>query len=279
MTGYDDKEASIDDGRPYFLYLFDNGVTRTRLTSNAVELDREVDPLIGLEPWTASPVSHGDLEQASNIEKNATDLTFPLSDTYARTLLLPVTAITVVTIWKGHHTDLSHTLKVQWKGRVVSPKSGKLSITVPVESIFTSMRRTGCRAPYQRPCRHVLYFPGCTLNFDDWKIPATVTDISGLELTVAEAALRPDGDYKAGLVFFNGLYAWVESHVGDKLTLVGALQEGLADTVDDDGSAEVEIAPGCDLSKGLGGCKKFGNNINHGGFEMPDVNPFTNSIV
>lgn len=277
---YDTPESSVDDGRPYFLYLFDNGVSRVTLTSNAVDLDREVDVLIGEETFVASPVAHGDLEQTGNVEKADVDLTFPLSDTFARTQLGIVNEITTFTMWRGHHSDLTNELRVVWKGRVTGAKSSKQSIAVSVESIFTSMRRSGCRARYQRTCRHALYFPGCNLDIDDFKIAGTVTDINGLELTVAEAALQPDGYYKAGVVVFNGLFGWVGKHVGDTLTLLGGLIEGLADTVDTDGSASVFIAPGCDLSTGANGCAKFANNLNFGGFAaMSDNNPFTQSIV
>ncbi len=276
---YDTPEASVSDGRPYFLYLFDNGITRVTLTSNAYDLDREVDVGEGVETFVASPVAHGDLEQSGNIEKNDVELTFPLSDTFARTQLGVVNEITTFTIWRGHHSDLTNELRVFWKGRVTGATSSKQAITVSVESIFTSMRRSGCRARYQRTCRHALYFPGCNLDIEDFQVAGTVTDVSGLELTVTEAASQPDGYYKAGVVVFNGLFGWVQSHVGDTLTLLGAIPEGLADTVDNDGFANVFIAPGCDLS--LATCTdKFANNLNFGGFpNMSDDNPFSKSIV
>ncbi|MEI9410704.1 phage BR0599 family protein [Mesorhizobium salmacidum] len=269
---YAEPETSIDEGEPYFLYLLDNGVNPVRLTSDP-------DPLTRMgEIWKPSAVSHGDIEQSGNIEKAAVDLTFPLSDVYAKTLLTPASEVTTVTIWRGHHTDPSNELRVVWKGRVVNPKSGKQNIKVPVENISTSMRRPGCRARYQRTCRHALYFPGCNVNVDDFKVPATVSSIDGLVLTIAEAAAQPDGRYKAGLVIFDGLFGWVGEHVGDTITLVGEI-DGLAEAVAADGPTAVYIAPGCDLSEEV--CANvFGNHLNHGGFKnMSDNNPFSQSIT
>lgn len=269
---YDTPESSVDQGQPYFLYLFDNGVTPARFCSDPVTLTK-----MG-EDWLPSPVAHADIEQTGNIEKNSNELTFPLSDVYAKTLLTPANEVTSVTVWRGHHTDLSEEHRVVWKGRVVNAKSGKQNIKITVESIFTSMRRPGCRARYQRTCRHALYFAGCDLNVDDFKTAGSVSAISGLQLTVSAAALQPDGYYKAGLVVFNGLYGWVGVHVGDKLTLIGAV-DGLADYFAANGSVPIDIAPGCDLSEST--CAtKFGNFLNYGGFKnMSDNNPFSQSIT
>ncbi|RWN30117.1 MAG: DUF2163 domain-containing protein [Mesorhizobium sp.] len=268
---HDTVEASIDEGEPYFLYLLDNGVTPVRFTS-------DLDPLTRMgEVWTPSAVSHGEITQTGNIEKASIDLTFPLSDAYAKTLLTPASEITTVTIWRGHHTDLTNELRVQWKGRVTTPKSTKQSIVVPVENVSTSLRRPGCRARYQRTCRHALYFPGCNLNVDDFKVPAIVSAADGLVLTIAEAALQPDGIYKAGLVIFQGLFGWVGEHAGDTLTLIGEI-DGLSEAVAADGPTAVFIAPGCDLSEDA--CVRFGNHLNHGGFKnMSDNNPFSQSIT
>lgn len=269
---YAEPETSIDKGEPYFLYLFDNGITQKRLTSEPNEVVR-----LG-ERWLPSPVAHADIEQTSNIEKNSVDLTFPLSDPFARSLTRPASEITTVTIWRGHRTDPDSEFRVCWKGRIITPKKAKQTIKVGVESVFTSLRRPGCRARYQRTCRHALYFAGCNLNLADKKIPATVTAMAGdLSLTVPEAALSADGEYKAGLVIFNGLFGWIGSHSGNSLILIGSIN-GLAEAVAASGSVAVEIAPGCDLSEAR--CAQLGNHLNHGGFKnLPNINPFTQGIV
>jgi uncharacterized phage protein (TIGR02218 family) len=270
---YDTPESSVDQGQPYFLYLLDNGVTPVRLTSDPVTLTR-----MG-EDWLPSSIAHADIEQTGNIEKNSVELTFPLSDTYAKTLLTPASEVTTVTVWRGHHTDLSEELRSVWKGRIVDAKSAKQNIKISVESVFTSMRRPGCRARYQRTCRHALYFPaGCNLNIADFEVAATVTVANGLVLTIPAAASQPDGYYKAGVVDFDGLFGWIGDHTGGTITLIGII-DGLADYVTAHGSAPVSIAPGCDLSETT--CaNKFSNSLNYGGFKnMSDNNPFSQSIT
>lgn len=273
MSDYDDIEASVDQGEPYFLYLFDNGVSQVRLTSDLDELAR-LD-----EIWQPSPIIHADIEQTGNIERNSVELTFPLSDAYARTLLIPASEVTTVTIWRGHHTDPSNELRVVWKGRVVPSKSTKQNIKISVESVFTSMRRPGCRARYQRTCRHSLYFPGCNLNVDDFKVAATVTAADGLTLTIPEAADQANGYYKAGVVIYDGLFGWIGAHAGSTITLTGGVVNGLNEAVEANGSADVFIAPGCDLSQEVCAAR-FTNHLNFGGFKnMSDDNPFSQSIT
>lgn len=278
---YDVPETSVDDGEPYFLYLFNNGVTKNRFTSDADPIMADPEEIGTPQKWYKSSISHTEIEQTGNIERNSIDLTFPLSDPYARSLQKPGSEVVTVTIWRGHHTDLDGELEVFWKGRIVDVADEKLNIKVTVELASTSMRRTGCGAVYMRPCRHALYFPGCNLNVDDWKVPATVSAVTGgLLLTIAEAAAETDQWYKAGLVIYDGLYGWVGDQVGDQVTLIGSEIAGLADEVAANGSASVFIAPGCDLSSGPTGCEKFDNNLEFGGFEfMADENPWSQSIT
>lgn len=276
---YATPENSTDDGAPYFLYLFNNGVTKHRFTNDADTKLADPEETGTPQKWYKSSIAHTEIEQTGNIERNSVDITFPLSDAYARTLLKPASEVTTVAIWRGHHTDPDGELEVFWKGRIVDTTDSKLNIKVTVELASTSMRRPGCRARYMRTCRHALYFSGCNLNLDDWKIPATVSAAAGLVLTIAAAAAQPNDYYKAGLVIFDGLYGWIGSHVGSTITLIGEI-EGLADKVAAAGSAAVEIAPGCDLSTGPNGCAKFDNFLNFGGFEfLPDSNPFSSSIT
>ncbi|MGX1259792.1 phage BR0599 family protein [Sinorhizobium fredii] len=269
---YETFEASVDAGSPYFLYLFDNGLAPTRLTSEPEALNR-----MG-ETWVPSPVAHGSIEQTGEIEKSSLDLTFPLSDAFARTFLTPAAAITTVTIWRGHREDVTETLRVVWKGRAVGAKDRGNEIVVSVESVFTSMRRTGCRARYQRTCRHALYYPGCNLDRADFEVAGTVTAVDGLVLTIPAAAGAPDGDYAAGIVNFGGVMGFVARHVGNQVTLLTAIA-GLADAVAANGSAAVLLAPGCNLTRSR--CNsRFNNGLNFGGFDrMPDNNPFSISIV
>lgn len=275
---YDAQESSAAGGAPYFLYLFDNGVSQTRLTSEPEALTKNPEASPEAPTWEPSPVSHGDIEQTGNIEKAGLDLTFPLTDTFASGFLLPTAAITTVTVWRGHHTDVSEEHRVIWKGRALGATERGNLIVLAVESIFTSMRRTGCRARYQRTCRHALYHVGCNLDREDFESSGTVSVIDGLVLTVAEAASEADGYYSAGIVNFGGLMGFVARHAGDQITLLTAIP-GLADEVTANGTAAVLLAPGCNLTRAH--CNaRFDNGLNFGGFDrMPDNNPFSIAIA
>ena len=270
---YDTSEVSVDSGEPYFIYLFDNGVgDLTRLTSEPVTLTR-----LG-ETWLPSSISHSEIEKTGNIEKQEFKLVFPLSDIFARTFLATSNNITTFTAWRGHRNDVSEELKVYYKGRVVGAHDRTRTIEVKIESIFTSMRRPGLRARWQRPCRWVLYRDGCNLTRSDFEVASTVTAIVGFVLTVPEAAGAISapvdaGDYIGGIVNFGGQLGFVENHVGDQVTLTSSIL-GLADEVSAEGSAAILISPGCNLS--LARCTdRFANDINHGGFPyLPSKNPF-----
>jgi hypothetical protein len=273
---YDASELSTASGEPYFLYLFDNGtIAPTRLTSEPEALTRMS------EKWHPSPISHDDVERGGNIEKQALIVNFPLSDAYARTLLGPATFVTTVTVWRGHRNDPTDELKVYWRGRVVGAKDKARTIDVEVESIFTSMRRPGLRARFQRNCRYALYGDGCNTDGNTRasnETAGTVTAVAGLVLTVPEAATAAANDYRGGIVNWGGLFGFVTVHAADQLTLTNDIQ-GLAEAVADIGAQAVLLAPGCDLSTAR--CEdRFANDINHGGFAwLPTDNPFETRIV
>lgn len=269
---YDTPEASVKDGRPYFLYAFASSAGTTRLTSEPTDLVR------GGNTYTKSSIRHSKMEQTGNVEKQELQLEFPLSDTFALTLLEPATGITTLTVFRGHHSDLTNELRTVWKGRVVGAQSGGLLISVVAESIFTSLRRTGCNARVQRTCRHALYLPGCNLDKDDFAVSATATAMSGLVVTVTEASGETNGFYKAGMIEWDGRFGFIESHSGTSLTLVSDVP-GLETEINDNGPTSVIIYPGCDRS--LAVCDdRFDNLLNNGAFPYrPPNNPFNQSIV
>jgi len=270
---YDIQEASVADGRPYFLYQFARGATTTRLIS------APVDKNVGGFDWTASPISHDILEQTGDVERSELQLTLPLSDSFGVALLAPQAEVMTLTIFRAHYSDGTNELRQYWKGRVVGAVSGGQTIKVKTENVFTSLRRPGCRVRVQRSCRHDHYGLECGLNKDDFDIAATITAISGLQLTVPVAASSTDGYFNAGMINWNGLYGFIESHVGSAITLVSEIP-GLEDALGG-GSQAAILYPGCDRSlDGTFGCESFANFLNYGGFRwLPKDNPFDVSLT
>ena len=160
-----------------------------------------------------------------------------------------------------------------WKGRLASVKPGTAEVTLAFESIFTSLRRPGLRARYQRSCRHVLYGRGCWLNKDNFAIPGTLGQINGDNVQVLEAANYPSGYFMGGMIRApDGSLRFVIHHVGDVLTL-SRKHEGLVE------DSQVTLYPGCDRTKET--CiSKFNNLSNFGGFPyIPVKNPFGGSSI
>lgn len=275
---YDDFEESDDDGRPFFLYKLDDGVTAQRMTTLPVDKSADPEATGTAQIWAASPVAHSEIRETGNIEKNDLELTLPISDVIARAFLPARGLTTFLTVWRSHLNDPDQEYRVVAKARVVSAEPKGNTIVVKTESIFTSARFGGRRSRFQKPCRHSLYFTGCNLNRADFATAASVTVVDGNTLTITEAASQVAGYYKSGIVDFGGLLGWVTDHSGDQITLAFPIV-GLADVVVAVGSAAVTIAPGCDRS--LSTCiNKFNNGINHGGYKwMPELNPYSTSVV
>jgi Uncharacterized conserved protein (DUF2163)/Phage conserved hypothetical protein BR0599 len=271
---FDPQEFSIKGGQPYWLYQFARGAAVTRLAAHPVALS--VDGQV----WEPSPISHDILEQTGNVERSELELILPLSDPFAITLLSLQTMVMTLTIFRGHFTDVTAELRQYWKGRIVSATSSGTEVRIKTENVFTSLRRPGCRVRVQRTCRHDLYGHGCNLNKDAWAVAATITGISGVNLTVPVAGGYPSGRFRAGMVLWQGNYGFVQAHSGTTLGLIADMP-GLDDAFIASGAQACTIYPGCDRSLDSGfGCTSFGNHLNYGGFKwIPQTNPFTTSIV
>lgn len=266
---YDAQEISVSDGRPYFLYQFSNTAGSTYLTSEPQSLDR------ASQTWEPESISHDDILITGNVEKNDIRLQFPISSSFAQSLLLPQSSIMTLTIFRGHYSDVTDELRPVWKGRVVGSKSDGHTIDIVSESIYTSLRRAGCTARVQRSCRHALYLPGCNLDKSNFAIAATITVLDGLTATVPEISPYDHGWFTAGMFEYNGNWGFINYHFGTTIRTISEVV-GLEDAVL---PANITIYPGCNRSEAV--CnERFLNILNYGGFaRRPKKNPFSGSIV
>ncbi|MFU8870174.1 hypothetical protein, partial [Natronococcus sp.] len=99
---------------------------------------------------------------------------------------------TTLTLFRGHEQLPGETV-AHWKGRVTGAEAEGQRIILNCDSVFSTLRRAGVRAKYQRLCRHALYGRGCGLDIALHSSVATVTEVSGNAVTVTEAAAQPDG--------------------------------------------------------------------------------------
>src|SRR5690606_3267373 len=205
--------------------------------------------------WEPAAVAHGDVVQTSEIERGRLELTWPLSHPFARRFLGPLgnTPVTL-TIFRGHEQVLGETV-AHWKGRVVGAEVEGVQILLNCESVFSTLRRAGVRAKYQRLCRHALYGRGCGLEIAFHWQTGTVTAVSGNALTIPEAAGHSDGWFRGGVLRLDAQLGFITGHAGSTLTLSRPMPELAAALAAPELDPETgdplpvlaDIAPGCDL--------------------------------
>ena len=285
---YATLESSVADGRPYFLYQFVEGDQVWRFTSRAAAWTSAGSGGEAIT-WEPAALAHGDVVQTSEIERAQLELSWPVSHPFARRFLTPLgnTPVTL-TIFRGHEQVPGETV-AHWKGRVVGADVEGQRILLLAESIFSTLRRAGVRAKYQRLCRHALYGRGCGLDIAQYWLTGTVSAVAvgGAVVTLAEAAAQPDGWYRAGVLRLSGQFGFITGHAGAVLTLSRPMRELVTALATPDIDPEtgapmpllVDIAPGCDLRAVTCG-EKFGNLLNFEGFpEIPGRNPLGGGAI
>ena len=180
---------------------------------------------------------------------------------------------TLVTIYRLHRTDSSEERISYWKGRILSVKVDGFEIKFSCESIFSSLKRVGLRARYERSCRHTLYDAQCGISMDILRQTGTVLVQSNTTLTVVGADSKPDGYFTGGMVKdVNEVYRFINGHSGTQISVSKPYYRNIV-------SEEVVLYPGCDKTTDM--CiSKYNNIVNYGGFPyIPPKNPFDGSIT
>jgi hypothetical protein len=177
-----------------------------------------------------------------------------------------------VTIWVTYLQDPDEEYVLRFAGRVTSIEPGKVLSRLICDDAKSEMDRASAAQVASVNCRHTHYFTeadgtGCTLDLADWQQAATVTAVTGKALTIALAAMQPDGTYRLGILEIDGVEFLIASHVGTTVTL-DRVVPGLATAVAG-GPVDVLIAPGCDLTATT--CRdRFDNVLNFGGLPGMD---------
>jgi len=267
-------DLSIQGGNPVFLYEFVQGARVWRYNSSSKEI------IWGGQSWSANNLSHSEISQTGEMSKDGLTLSFPMTDSFAKEFLgYAADIVTSVTIRRGHINDGEFI--VHWRGRVIAGKASKKTISIECESIFTSLRRPGLRARYQRNCRHALYSAQCGVIKASYAVAGTVSAISQNNVTIAEAAAYADGWFTGGYATYtDGSMRMIVSHVGSDIQLSKYISKVNQDFgTPGFGAVILTIYPGCDRLKTT--CiTKFNNVDNFGGFPwIPLKNPFGGSSI
>lgn len=229
------------------------------------------------EVYTPASISRTEIEVKNEISRANIDVQVSLNNEAGlRWLQDNGEKIVTLTIFER---DKAGAISVSWKGRLASVQPGMKFITLRMESIFTSFRRPGLRARYQKSCRHVLYGRGCKLDAEDFAEAGTVSAIAGRTLTIAEAGSHDDGFYVGGMLrTADGMLSFITGHVGSAITLQ-RLSFSVGEEVAGGFPFAVSLYPGCDHSRAT--CNaKFANLLNYGGFDhIPTKNPMGGSSI
>lgn len=276
---YSQYEYSTQDARPVFRFLFVTGDLEYRFTTESSTIAADSNGT-----YTAAPITISDVSQTNEMAKDPLKISFPRDNTFAQNFLGGVPEqITTVTVFRGHVGDVDADFQFYWKGRVAGCSATGDTVTISCENVWTSMRRPGLRARYQRTCRHPLYSAKCGVNDYDFASVVTVTGVSGTTVTLdnLDSTVSDDGWFTGGtLETSTGELRYISKHEGLTLTLMYALAS-LSEEVNDGsaGQTTVTLYPGCDHT--LTTCiSKFANEENFGGFQaMPSKNPFGNNVT
>lgn len=232
------------------------------------------------ETYTPYVIGRSTVESKTELSKASLEVKLALNNPVAqRYLSTIVDAILSLTVFQQTNT----TTNVIWKGRLAKVKLSGKKVSLIFESIFTSMRRPGLRARWQKTCRHPLYGPGCNLDKETFKYEDEVADCDGLTVTMTDLSLYDDGHFTGGMIKTqdDGVYRYIASHVGNVLTLSRPFEhlQALFDVTGLPGDVVVDLYPGCDHN--LPTCiAKFSNELNYGGFPwIPTKNPMGGSSI
>jgi uncharacterized phage protein (TIGR02218 family) len=227
-------------------------------TTGDVAIDYDGDTY---EPY---PVTRGEILQTSEINRQDLRLSIPPDSPLAQTYHAEVPERVVsVTLYRKQDDNVL----AWWKGRIAAVMSTRWETVIECENVYTSLRRHGVRARYQRQCRHALYGTACGVSAASFGLGRTVSSVNGSTVTVSGLDAFPAGYFIGGSLQFGGTQRFIVGHAGNVLTLWRPMP-------DLTGGQVVTVYPGCDRS--LTTCNsQFANAENHGGFPwLPNVNPF-----
>ncbi|MGI9277955.1 MAG: phage BR0599 family protein [Endozoicomonas sp.] len=261
-------DASTDNAAPVELYEFTQGLKSWYFT------DSETEVVFQSKPYIPVPLSRSEVVQDEDLFRAELKVSFPRDNEFAQQFIgfapdLPTT----LSVYRGGYPN--GPFDFYWKGRVVSGRADGSEVTLECESVFTSMRRPGLRARYERVCRHVLYGEGCRVNQQKYKVTDIVQSMQrGVELTMTGVtAGLPEGHFTGGIAQTeDGSMRFITGHKGTGIVLVRPFHSLSA-------GDKLLVFPGCDHS--LQTCRnKFNNLDNFGGFPyIPTKNPFDGSSI
>ena len=265
---YSGFESSIQDGTPIELYEFSRGYTFWRFTSFSKEYKE------GLTVWSPESIERDNVVQTAELSKGGVSVSFPITNEFAAGYLGYVPEnTTLLTIYRLHRTDTSNQKISYWKGRVLSVKAEGKRVKLVCESIFSSLKRTGLRARYERSCRHTVFDTQCRVSIELYRLAGTIQYQTPDFITLSDIAPMTTNYYAGGMARdVDNNYRFIVANDSYTVTLSRPFGRQML-------TEELVLYPGCDKTRDT--CKsKFNNVLNYGGFPwIPRKNPFDGGIT
>lgn len=258
------------------LYQFSHGTKTWYFTSDAKKVTYG-----GIEYLPIKGLKRGNIEDA-DIDKCEVDVIFPhpyqllnvqgqeFTQVFLNKIYFESVYLTILELYQDQTLVL-------FKGRVTQPKfdDDAHEMTLVCSTAESYQRRNILTRKFQKSCPNKIYDRFCGLVFTDWAVEATVTAISGLDVTFnLSGGSKPLGYFTRGLLKKDGVFTFVLDNTSTALK-VRLYRQHIGLQVGD----VVQLAPGCDQSLSL--CNsRFSNHLRYAGYpNMPSENPVNNQII
>ncbi len=264
----DARESSQNDGMPQRLFLFTMGDETFSYVNSAKS--HNYNNII----YVPMQVTMDDLTQALSEDSPTIRIEIDSRSPLAA-LFIPYMPIIPVKVRVYRHHLYDGDYKTELIGEVAngSIDAETDNCVLSVRMLASNMDRKVPWPIYQKQCNHVLYGPGCRVDREAYKVEATVTGVSGVNVQSASFLHGDPSYFVAGYMIrvATGEIRWVIAQNDDVLTLQTPFL-GLQ------GGETVVAFAGCDLLKVT--CEnKFNNLPRFWGFNnMPNRNPFTDNV-
>jgi hypothetical protein len=259
------REYSAESGAPITFFRF----TRVNVHWYYTDADRAI--VYGGNTYTPAAISHSEITDGGDSGKISITITMPKDLPVAGNWSPWPPQDTIVCTIMTQHAGETDVL-VDWIGRVVQPRISDSTLTLTSEPTATTAKRGGKGRKLQRQCDLVHYGPLCGVDPAGHELPATLSAVSGFDLTATAFLSLPTGRLAGGYIEWvrpDGLTdrRSIDAHTGSTITVDYGAEDfeiGLA----------VSAYPGCaHTDEDCDGY--FDNLLNNGGFKwIPKRNQF-----
>lgn len=255
---FEDTERSRYDSAPVELYRFSGTFRSFYLTSSSKAVS-----FLGMEYLPVAGLSRGKIEVATQSEDHGElEVELPTTHQLVRDYAFQQTPPELSLILYRLQRDTGESAAI-FRGKITGFKPGKDSTTLTIPSSFDDVLNSALPTVYIQPsCNHVLFDNRCKVSRAAFSNETEVVSANGRQITVEAVSGRPSGFFVGGELFIpqTGERRSITEMVGNVVTVgfeFTRITQGM----------NVTLTAGCNLSyTSSGGCPKFNNKKNFGGF-------------